>query len=167
MTKSYNYIPTHFLYSSLLFFLLIFMYQLTHCLTLPKPFSKIFFFRIYVPTTYTHQPCLTSISPRPASGLHRYTRQPSPRKPIHQRHCPHPHIPQIPRPYSLHNHTASTTIQPPQPHSLHNHTASTTTQPPQPHSLHNHTASTNTHTHATPSPDDVVDASRSDAIPRR
>ena len=54
MTKSDNYIPTHFLYFSPLFFLLIFMYQQTHCLTLPKPFFKIFFFRIYAPTIQTY-----------------------------------------------------------------------------------------------------------------
>ena len=53
MTKSYNYIPTHFLYSSLLFFLLIFMHQLTYCHTLPKPFSQIFLFRIYAPTIHS------------------------------------------------------------------------------------------------------------------
>ena len=53
MTKSYNYIPTHFLYSPLLFFLLIFMHQLTYCHTLPKPFFKIFLFRIYAPTIHS------------------------------------------------------------------------------------------------------------------
>ena len=53
MTKSYYYIPTHFLYSPLLFFLLIFMHQLTYCHTLSKPFSQIFLFRIYAPTIYS------------------------------------------------------------------------------------------------------------------
>ena len=72
MTKSYNYIPTHFIYSSFLFFLLIFMYQLIHCHTLPKPFSQIFLFRIYAPTTYTHQPCLTLISRDQRSGFNKF-----------------------------------------------------------------------------------------------
>ena len=106
MTKSYNYIPTHFLYSSLLFFLLIFMYQQTHCHTLPKPFSQIFLFRIYVPTTYIHQPCLTLILPRPASGLHSYTRPLQPP----QTNPPTTTAPQIPtQPPQTHAHTAPQT----------------------------------------------------------
>ena len=91
MTKSYYYIPTHFLYSSLLFFLLIFMYQLIHCHTLLQPFFKIFLFRIYVPTIYTHLPCLTLISTRPALRLPQIPTPIRPRKPIHQRHRP-PHL---------------------------------------------------------------------------
>ena len=95
----------------------------------------------------------TPFSPRPASGLHRYTRQSSHRKPIHQRHrptdtraqpatqtnppttLPHRyHTPQIPQPYSLHKH--HTTI-----HTHHNRTA------PQTHA-----------TQARPTDADVVDA---------
>ena len=106
MTKSYNYIPTHFLYSPLLFFLLIFMHQLIHCHTLLQPFSKIFLFRIYVPTTYTPAMLDFDLDETSVSGFHKHTRQTapanqstatpstksprpySPHKPIHQRHCP-------------------------------------------------------------------------------
>ena len=140
MTKSYNYIPTHFLYSPLLFFLLIFMHQLIHCHTLLQPFSKIFLFRIYVPTTYTPAMLDFDLDETSVSGFHKHTRQTAPanqstttpstksprpynpHKPIHQRPQIHAPIhtqtkPQIPRPYSptnAHNHTTSTnTPQPP------------------------------------------------------
>ena len=152
MTKSYNYIPTHFIYSPLLFFLLIFMYQLIRCHTLSKLLSQIFLFRIYAPTVQTHHTILTPFSTRPASGSHKYphphnpqTNPPTtvphtPQIPT-QPQIPRPHTPQIPRPSSLHNHT--------QPHSLHRHT------PTQPHRHH-------TDTHATPSPADVADAPDAD-----
>ena len=116
MTKSYNYIPTHFLYSSLLFFLLIFMHQLIRCHALIQPFSKIFFFRIYVPTTYTHQPCLTLISTRPVAGLRKHPRPYSPRKPIHQR----PQTPTQPTNQTTANFTP---IQPHKPIHHNAHTA--------------------------------------------
>ena len=129
MTKSYNYIPTHFLYSPLLFFLLIFMHQLIHCHTLLQPFSKIFLFRIYVPTTYTPAMLDFDLDETSVSGFHKHTRQTAPanqstttpstksprpynpHKPIHQRHCPQPHTPQIPRQYSLHKHTQTHSTQ--------------------------------------------------------
>ena len=132
MTKSYNYIPTHFLYSSLLFFLLIFMYQQTHCHTLPKPFSKIFFFRIYVPTTYIHQPCLTLILPRPAF---RSPQIPTPAQPANQstNDTVHTHKHRYPHNHKFRAHTH---------HRYRAHPASTTT--------HNHTASTNTQPHRHP-----------------
>ena len=133
MTKSYNYIPTHFLYSPLLFFLLIFMHQLIHCHTLLQPFSKIFLFRIYVPTTYTPAMLDFDLDETSVSGFHKHTRQTAPanqstttpstksprpynpHKPIHQRpqiHAPNTHSQATePRPYSptnAHNHTTST-----------------------------------------------------------
>ena len=72
------------------------MHQQTHCLTLPKPFSQIFYLE------FIHQPytALTLISTRPASGLHTSPRQTSLHKPIHQRH----------------SSTDTTPIQPPQTH---------------------------------------------------
>ena len=105
------------------------MYQQTYCLTLPKPFFKIFLFRIYAPTIHSTDIDFDETS---VSGLHTSPRQSShhkpihqrhsppnlhvhtTHKPIHQRHCPQPHTPQIhtpqiPRQYSLHKH-----IQPPQ-----------------------------------------------------
>ena len=93
MTKSYNYIPTHFLYSPLLFFLLIFMHQLTYCHTLPKPFSQIFLFRIYAPTIHSTDIDSDETSDRlphistpnqppqtnpPTTQSHRYTHQYNP-----------------------------------------------------------------------------------------
>ena len=127
MTKSYYYIPTHFLYSPLLFFLLIFMHQLTYCHTLPKPFFKIFLFRIYAPTIHStdfeldetsHQfthisaPIQPPQTNPPTTQSHRYTRQYSHTKPIHQRPQTHTHTrtPQIPRPYG------PTNAQQPQTH---------------------------------------------------
>ena len=81
------------------------MHQQTHCHTLPKPFSKIFFFRIYVPTTHS-----TDIdSDETSVRLPQIPRQSSPHKPIHQRHCPHPQT-QIP------HSTNTTPIQLPQTH---------------------------------------------------
>ena len=77
MTKSYNYTPTHFLYSSLLFFLLIFMHQQTYCHTLPKPFFKIFLFRIYAPTVQTRphhiDPVFTETSVSGSTNTHTHT----------------------------------------------------------------------------------------------
>ena len=91
----------------------------------------------------------TPFSTRPASGFHTSPRQSSHRKPIHQRHCPHP------QPHTRHEfraHTAPhTTTQPPQtptpiqPPQTHAHTAPQTHTPTQPHrrtrphSLHKHT----------------------------
>ena len=136
MTKSYYYIPTHFLYSSLLFFLLIFMHQLIHCHTLLQPFSQIFLFRIYVPTTYTHPPCLTLISTRPALRPHRYTRPYSPHKPIHNDTVPQTHTPTQPQihthKFHTHRHANSTPIQPHKhtPTLSHKHTQTSPNRPP-------------------------------------
>ena len=112
MTKSYNYIPTHFIYSSLLFFLLIFMYQLIRCHALLQPFFKIFLFRIYVPTTYTHRPCLTLIPTRPARRLPQIPTPIRPRKPIHQRHRP----PYLHASQSTTTNSTSTQTKQPQTH---------------------------------------------------
>ena len=122
MTKSYNYIPTHFIYSSFLFFLLIFMYQLIHCHTLPKPFSQIFLFRIYAPTTYTHQPCLTLISTRPALRFQQIPRAhtaPTNQSTNDHRHTlpiPHPQIPHPHCPTNTRAHTAPQTNSNRPPH---------------------------------------------------
>ena len=152
MTKSYNYIPTHFLYSSLLFFLLIFMYQQIHCHTLPFHFPK-FFSSEFMYQPYT-APTLTPT--RPASGFHKYTHPSSPRKPIHQRHRPtHTHAPQIPQPYSLRAHPATQTNPPTTPSNTQPRSTNTTTiQPPHPYSLHKNTQphSTNTTTIRPPRP---------------
>ena len=90
------------------------MYQQTHCHTLPKPFSKIFLFRIYASTIHrtdfdfdeTSAPVYTHLRAHPAS-----TNQST-------NDTAHTHTPQIP-PYTLHkyhNHTASTNT-----YSLHKH----------------------------------------------
>ena len=140
MTKSYYYIPTHFLYSPLLFFLLIFMHQLTYCHTLPKPFSQKFFYLEFMHQPYT---ALTLNSTRPATGLHTFPRQSSHHKPIHQQ-------PQIPHPYSPTNtrrHRYTRPYCPPDTH---------TTQPRPPTLTLTPTHSTLTRRQATPYPD--VDA---------
>ena len=99
------------------------MHQQPYCLTLPKPFFKIFLFRIYAPTIHS-----TDIEFDETSVRSPHISAPTqPRKPIHQRHCPHPHTR-----HEFHATTDSAPIQPPQtPHS-HPHT-------PQPYSLHRHT----------------------------
>ena len=122
MTKSYNYTPTHFLYSSLLFFLLIFMHQQIHCHTLPKPFFQIFLFRIYAPTVqiYPHHidfelnetsaPVYTHLRANPATANQSTNDT-------------------VPQPHS----TDSAPIQPHKnthPHSLHNHTHPRDAGPP-------------------------------------
>ncbi len=127
MTKSYNYIPTHFLYSSLLFFLLIFMYQQIHCHTLPFHFPK-FFSSEFMYQPYT-APTLTPT--RPASGLHT-----SPRPSSHTNQSTNDTV-HTTTLHKYHNHTASTPIQPPQKHTTtlhkyHNHTASAPIQPHKP-----------------------------------
>ena len=164
MTKSYNYTPTHFLYSSLLFFLLIFMHQQIHCHTLPKPFFQIFLFRIYAPTVQTHPHHIDPVFAETGIRFPHIPRQSSPRKPIHNDTV----------------HQISTPIQPPQTNPL-TTTDTRTPQTPHPYTHHefrSNTASTkrtqprsptNAHRHprdAKP-PDDVDDAPRSDAIPRR
>ena len=128
MTKSYNYIPTHFLYSPLLFFLLIFMHQLIHCHTLLQPFSKIFLFRIYVPTTYTPAMLDFDLDETSVSGFHKHTRQTAP---ANQSTNDTVHTLQISHTHS----TNTTTIQPPQTHTApqtHNDTNahSTPARPP-------------------------------------
>ena len=75
------------------------MYQLTHCHTLLQPFSQIFLFRIYAPTTYTYLPCLTLISTRPALRFQQIPRAHT--APANQSTNDHRHtlpIPQIPHP---------------------------------------------------------------------
>ena len=139
MTKSYNYIPTHFLYSSLLFFLLIFMYQQIHCHTLPFHFPK-FFSSEFMYQPYT-APTLTPT--RPASGLHT-----SPRPSSHTNQSTNDTVQHTPTLHKYHNHTASAPIQPHKPiHQRHRPTHNHTPQIPQPYSLHTHTASTKTHNH--------------------
>ena len=173
MTKSYNYIPTHFLYSPLLFFLLIFMHQLIHCHTLLQPFSKIFLFRIYVPTTYTPAMLDFDLDETSVSGFHKHTRQTAPAN----QSTTTPST-KSPRPYNPHKpnhndtvHQISTPIQPPQtnpPTTLsHKQTKPQIPRPYSPTDAHRYPHRPAA-THATPSPaDDVDDAPRSDAIPRR
>ena len=145
MTKSYYYIPTHFLYSSLLFFLLIFMYQLIHCHTLLQPFFKIFLFRIYVPTnthtTQTIDPALDETS----------VRHPQIYAPIQppQTNPPTTTDTQIPRQSShhkpIHNdtvHQISTSTQPHKPI----HQRPRPQIPRRPPQMHTAPAPTNTHT---------------------
>ena len=74
------------------------MYQQTYCLTLPKPFFKIFLFRIYAPTIHSTDIDFDETS---VSGLHTSPRQSSHHKPIHQRHTQ-------PHPTNTHARTAST-----------------------------------------------------------
>ena len=98
------------------------MYQQPYCLTLPKPFFKIFFFRIYVPTIHS-----TDIDSDETSVRHPQIPAPTqPHKPIHQRHCPHPpQIPHILHKYHTHTHsTDTTTIQ------THNDTDTLDASPP-------------------------------------
>ena len=112
MTKSYNYIPTHFLYSSLLFFLLIFMHQQTYCHTLLQPFFKIFLFRIYAPTIHSTDIEFDETSDR-LPHISAPIQHPQTNPPTTQSTTAPYHTPQIPQPYSLHK---------PQPYSLHKHT---------------------------------------------
>ena len=102
------------------------MYQQTYCHTLSKPFSKIFFFRIYVPTTHsadvdfdeTSVPVSTHLRANPAPANQstndtvQHTPQPYTRHEFRAHTAPH-------TPYSLHKH--------PQPH---RHTPQTPTQTP-------------------------------------
>ena len=150
MTKSYYYIPTHFLYSPLLFFLLIFMHQLTYCHTLSKPFSQIFLFRIYAPTIYSADFELDETSDR----LPHISAPIQPPQTNPQRH----------RPPNLHVHTATQTNPP---------TTTSTNSTPAPTNAHRASAHKYTHcpadTHATqPRPpddvDDALDADASDAV---
>ena len=167
MTKSYYYIPTHFLYSSLLFFLLIFMYQLIHCHTLLQPFFKIFLFRIYVPTnthtTQTIDPALDETSVRhpqiyapiqppqtnpPTTTDTQIPRQSSHHKPIHN-----DTVPQIPR---QHCHTKPIHQRPQIPHPY-SPTDTNTTQPRPTDAVD---APTLTRRQATPYPDAVAASAR-------
>ena len=141
-TKSDNYIPTHFLYSSLLFFLLIFMHQQTYCHTLLQPFFKIFLFRIYAPTIHSTDFELDETSDR---LTHISRAHPAIHKPIHQRHSPP----------NFHANTA-TTNQSTNDHRRTNQTTDTTLPQIPPYTLHKyhnhtvpqtHTASTNTQPH--------------------
>ena len=157
MTKSYNYIPTHFLYFSLLFFLLIFMYQLIHCHTPPFHFPKFFFFRIYVPTTYTHRPYLTLISTRPAFRFPHISAPNQPPQINPQRHRPTDTRAQ---PATQTNPPTTTTTHHRYPHNheFRAHTAPhTTTQPPQ--------TPTDTHRHATPQTHNYTHANATPARP--
>ena len=116
------------------------MHQQTYCHTLPKPFSKIFLFKIYAPTVQTYPHHIDLIFDETSVPVPQIPTPTQPRKPIHQRHCPHiPHS------------TNTTTIQPPQTHS--------------PTNAQRHRRPLD----ASPPTDADVDAvaPRSDAIPRR
>ena len=162
------------------------MHQQPYCLTLPKPFFKIFLFRIYAPTTHSTDIEFDETS---VSGFHTSPRQSSPHKPIHQRHCPHtPQTPQIPQPYTTTNSTHAPvqppqTPQIPQPYTTTNSTHApvqppqtpTTIQPhthtlhkhPHPYSLHRH-PQPHKHTHdAGPPTDADVDAVAPTLTPTR
>ena len=123
------------------------MYQQTYCLTLPKPFFKIFLFRIYVPTIHSTdiafdetsvrfpqisapiQPTQTnppttlpthSTNTTDTATIHNHkfhTRARTASTNTHNHTAPHPHAPHT---TNTHNHTA------PHPYSLHRHP-----QPPQ------------------------------------
>ena len=112
------------------------MHQQTYCHTLPKPFFKIFLFRIYA-STNPHTSHAIDSALNETSVRHPQIPTPTqPHKPIHQRHCPHTpqiphttdsapiHTPQIPRPYCP---TNTQPYSPTNTHSLHKHTASTHT----------------------------------------
>ena len=169
-TKSDNYIPTHFLYSSLLFFLLIFMHQQTYCHTLPKPFSKIFFFRIYVPTIHSADIEFDETSDRlthiSAPIQHPQTNPPT----TQSTKSPRPYDPQTNPPTTtdaqtkpqIPHSTNTTTIQPPQTHTApqtHNDTDAHSTQARPPTQT-----LTPSHREAMPYPD--VDAAPMQSQPR-
>ena len=134
MTKSYNYIPTHFLYSSLLFFLLIFMHQQTYCHTLPKPFSKIFLLRIYAPTIHSTDIEFDETSDR-LTHISAPIQHPQTNPPTTQ-------STKSPRPYDPQTNPPTTTDAQTKPQIPH----TTNTKP---YSLHTNTASTKTHAHST------------------
>ena len=91
------------------------MHQQTYCHTLSKPFFKIFLFRIYAPTIHSIDIDFDETSDRlPHISAPNHPPQTNP--PTTPSTHPQIHTPQIPRPYSLHTHTASTPIQPPQKH---------------------------------------------------
>ena len=123
------------------------MHQQIHCHTLPKPFSHIFLFRIYAPTTQTYPHHIDPVFAETSVRFPQIPRPYSPRKPIHQRHCPHPQT-QIPHPYTPHRFRAHTAPQ--------KHTATQPHKHPQPYAA----------THATPGPPDVddVDADALDVV---
>ena len=135
LTKSYYYIPTHFLYSSLLFFLLIFMYQLIRCHALIQPFSKIFFFRIYVPTTQTHPRHIDFISDETSVRF------------------PQIHAPTSSHYKLIHNNTVHQISAPTQPHKPIHQTTTSINSTPAPTNAHRASAHKHTHcdadTHAT------------------
>ena len=165
MTKSDNYIPTHFLYFSLLFFSLNF-YVPTDSLPYPtQTLFQNFFYLEFMYQLYRHTHTIsTPFSPRPASGSHKFRANPahtnqSTNDTAHTLHKHH--TPQIPQPYTTTNSTHAP-VQPPQTHSLHKHpqpysptptrttyhkhpqpysptpTRTTYHKHPHPHSLHRH-----------------------------
>ena len=111
------------------------MHQQTYCHTLPKPFSKIFLFRIYAPTIHSTDFKFGETS----------VRHPHISAPIQppQTNPPTTQSTKSPRPYDPQTNPPTTTdaqTKPQIPHS----TNTTPIQPPQ-----THTASTNTHAHST------------------
>ena len=152
MTKSYNYIPTHFLYSPLLFFLLIFMHQLIHCHTLLQPFSKIFLFRIYVPTTYTPAMLDFDLDETSVSGIHKYTHpynpQTNPPTTTDTRPYTHKHTPTDTTSIQPHKRTTATPTQT-NPPTTQSHTQPQIPHPYTPHRFRAHTAPQK-HSHTAP-----------------
>ena len=119
------------------------MHQQTYCHTLPKPFSKIFFFRIYVPTIHSADIEFDETSDRlthiSAPIQHPQTNPPT----TQSTKSPRPYDPQTNPPTTtdaqtkpqIPHSTNTTTIQPPQTHTApqtHNdtHAHSTQARPP-------------------------------------
>ena len=122
------------------------MHQLIHCHTLLQPFSKIFLFRIYVPTTYTPAMLDFDLDETSVSGIHKYTHpynpQTNPPTTTDTHPYTHKHTPTDTTSIQPHKRTTATPTQtnPPTTPSTQPHTTDTTF-----HKYHNHTASTNTY----------------------
>ena len=115
------------------------MHQQTYCHTLPKPFFKIFLFRIYAPTVQTRphhiDPIFAETSVPVSTNTHAHTASTN-----QSTNDTVQHTPQIPHPYTHHEfraHTAPQTHTPIQSHKrTRPHSHHKRTQPPQTHNSH-------------------------------